>query len=217
MNLLEKQVLELIGEDPDSPDVFLDTDAGMAPIRDSLNDAIQEIVMITGSNKRQYYIPLRENQAFYRIALNYGMFGWITDAKLVNLKYRLDQTGIRKLVKQDPGWMKTSASPRSYFQIGTDIVAIYPKPSGTTDVLELNIVEIPNPYTSDTDRIRLKSDYHYAAVHFAVAEYWASRGDAREATLHWGMYLDAMGLREAFDQEPHAPRSFQTNKEPLTT
>ena len=47
MNLLEKQVLRLIGEDPSSPDVFLDTDAGVAPVREALSDAIQEIVMLT--------------------------------------------------------------------------------------------------------------------------------------------------------------------------
>ena len=51
MNELETHVLELIGEDVDSPDVFTDDDAGMAPIRDSINDAIEEISMVSGSNK----------------------------------------------------------------------------------------------------------------------------------------------------------------------
>ena len=59
MNTLERHVLELIGEDPDSPDVFTDTEDGMKPIRDSLNDAIEEISMVSGSNKRVYTLPLR--------------------------------------------------------------------------------------------------------------------------------------------------------------
>ena len=213
MNQLEKQVLELIGEDPDLPDVFLDTDAGMAPIRDSLNDAIQEIVMLTGSHKRQYFIPLRANQGFYRTIPNYGCMGWVTDAMLVNKKYRLEQTGILRLVNHDPRWMITSADPKAYFQIGTDVIALYPNPSASSDIVELTIVEIPDPYTNDADRIKLKSDFHYAAVHFAVAEYWASRGDVREATKHWGMYLDVMGMRNEFEQSAFNPQRFQTTKE----
>ena len=217
MNLLERQVLELIGDNPDSPDVFLDTDTGMEPVRDALNDAIQEIVMLTGSHKRQYFIPLRQDQGFYRVRLNYGSFGWITDARLVGQGYRLEQTGILRLLSHDPRWMITSANPRAYFQIGTDIVAVYPKPSGDSDILELTIVEVPDPYTTDADRIKLKSDFHYAAIHFAVADYWASRGDAREALKHWGLYLDVMGLRETFDQSLHAPQRFKTTKENVPT
>lgn len=212
MNLLERQVLELIGEDPNSPDVFLDTDAGMAPVRDSLNDAIQEIVMLTGSYKRQYFIPLRANQGFYKIVLDNGHFGWVTDARLVNIKQRLEQTGILRLIAHDPRWMITSANPRAYFQIGTDIIALYPKPSASSDVLEMTIVEIPNPYETDTDRIKLKSDFHYAAVHFAVAEYWASRGEVLEASKHWGMYLDVLGIRSLFNQAPHSPQRLKTVK-----
>jgi len=212
MNLLETKVLEIIGESTTSPDVFLDTAAGMAPIRDSLNDAIQEITILTGSYKRQYFIPLRVEQGFYRIMLNYGSFGWITDAWLVNQKRRLDQTGIARLVELDPNWMITSASPRSYFQIGTDIIALYPKPSGSTDVLELTIVEVPNAYEQDTDRIKLKKNFHYAAVYFAVSEYWASRGEVREATKAWFQYLDALGLRDRFTVAPHDPERFQTAK-----
>ena len=139
----------------------------------------------------------------------------MTDARLVNIKRRLEQTGILRLLAHDPRWMITSADPRAYFQIGTDVIALYPKPSGSSDVLEMTIVEIPNPYKRDTDRIKLKTDFHYAAVHFAVAEYWASRGDAREAAKHWGLYLDVLGLRDRFDQTPHAPQRFKTTKAPV--
>jgi hypothetical protein len=64
MNNLEKQVLQFIGEDTDSPDVFVDTDEGIAPIRDSINDAIEEISMIAGSYKRTYSLPLVANKSF---------------------------------------------------------------------------------------------------------------------------------------------------------
>ncbi len=76
MNELETHVLELIGEDPDSPDVFTDDDTGMAPIRNSINDAIEEISMVSGSNKRTYTLPLRITTNWYRLAMEQGVFGW---------------------------------------------------------------------------------------------------------------------------------------------
>ena len=59
MNALETKVLEMVGEDTTTPDVFTDDETGMAPVRDSLNDAIQEIVSLTGSKVSKYYLPLR--------------------------------------------------------------------------------------------------------------------------------------------------------------
>ena len=51
MNELETHVLELIGESTSSPDVFADTDKGMAPIRDSLNDAIKKSLWCQGRTR----------------------------------------------------------------------------------------------------------------------------------------------------------------------
>jgi hypothetical protein len=217
MHALETKVLELIGESTSSPDVFKDTPEGIAPIRDALNDAIQEIAMLQGSNKRQYFIPLRTGQQLYRFDLNYGYLGWVTDVWLVNKKRRLEQTGIMKLARYDPRWMVSSADPRAYFPIGTESICVYPKPSANTDTLEITIVEIPIEYTDDNSKIKLKSDYTYAAIEYAVSEYWASRGDAREATMHFENYLGFMNLRNDFEQSPHQFRSFQTSKEPHST
>jgi hypothetical protein len=217
MHLLEKKVLELIGEDPENPDVFLDTDSGIAPIREALNDAIQEIAMLNGTNKRQYFIPLRAEQQLYRILLNYGYVGWITDVWLINKKYRLEQTGILKLTRYDPRWMVANADPRAYFPIGNDTICVYPKPSGSTDTLEITLVEIPIEYTDERAKIRLKKDFAYAAVEYAVSEYWASRGDAEEAAIHFEKYRDVMNLREHFEQSPQQYRTFRSNKEPYPT
>ena len=113
MNNLETRVLQLIGENVTSPDVFTDTDAGMAPVRDSINDAIQEIVMLTGGQKRTYFLPLRSQQAFYRIRLNDGYFGWVSDCWLVNQKRRMEQTDFTRLSHHDPRWM-VPTGPRSF-------------------------------------------------------------------------------------------------------
>jgi len=213
MNALERKVLELIGEDPDSPDVFLDTDAGMAPVRDSLNDAIQEISMLTGSYKRQYLLPLRSGQAFYRFKLQNGYLGWVSDVWDINRKYRLDQTSLLKLSAKDPRWMVGSGLPEEYVQIGEDVIGFNRKPSATSDAMEITIVEIPNAYETSTERIKLRDSFQHAAILFAVGEYWASRGDAMEARKYGVRYLDALGLREQYGVSAENTRRFSTNKE----
>lgn len=217
MNALETKVLELIGEDPDSPDVFTDDDEGMAPIRDSINDAIAEITMLTGAFKRQYFLPLRSGVGFYRLRPHNGSVGWITDVWSVTQQYRLEQTDLIRLTAHDPRWMIPSSNPEAYLPLGRDIIGLYPKPSGSSDVLEITIVEIPYAYESDRDRVKLRQSFQYATINYAVAEYWASRGDAGEATKHMQMYMDALGLKQQYVQQSEALRSFGTNKEPWPT
>lgn len=213
MNALEEKVLELIGESVDSPDVYTDDDEGMAPVRDSLNDAIQEIVMLTGGYKRQYFLPLRAQQSFYRLRLQNGEVGWITDVWSVNRQRRLEQTDLTRVTHHDPRWMKSSGDPYAYLPVGQDAIGFYPKPSASSDVIELTIVEIPTAYVSGRDRIKLRESFKYAAVSYAVSEFWASRGDAGEANKHMQLYLDAMGLKQDFQQQNDA-RQFSTRKEP---
>lgn len=214
MNALEAKVLDLIGEDPSSPDVFVDTDEGMAPIRDALNDAVQEIVMLTGFHKRQYFIPLRGNIAFYRIRLQNGSVGWITDAWNVTQQRRLEQTDLTRLSAYDPRWMIYTGSSDAYFPVGKDVVGFYPKPPVDGNVIELTLVEIPDAYQSGADRVKLRESFQYAAVNFAVAEYWATRGDAAEAQSYMTKYLDALGLSKDYQPLIGQQRSLQTQKGP---
>ena len=214
LNSLETKVLELIGEDVDSPDVFTDTEEGMEPIRTSLNDAVSEIVMLTGSHKRQYYIPLREQQQFYRLNLQNGSMGWITDVWSVTAKYRLEQSDLIRLASYDPRWMIHNGRPEAYFPVGKDLCGVYPKPAATEDVLELTLVEIPAAYESGEDRIKLRTAFEYAAVHFAVGEFWATRGDAQEATKHHAIYLSALGMEQDYAPQIGQTQFVQTAKEP---
>lgn len=193
MNNVEKQVLRLIGEDPDSPDVFTDDDVGMAPIRDSISDAIEEINTLTGGYTETFLIPLVSNKTFYRLNFVNGSFGWVKDAWLASNQRRLTQTSIMKLSMEYPAWIQSTGTPEQYFHVGTDLIGVFRKPSSSSDVLEINAVVIPGPYTSG-QRLKLKSQYEWAAVHYAVGEYWASRGDAKEADRFMEMYQTAAGL-----------------------
>lgn len=212
INTIETHVLEMIGEST-TPDVFTDTDTGMEPIRDSINDAIEEITMLTGSYKLQYHLPLVQDQGFYRLRLTNGSIGWITDVFQVNRKYPLSQTDEWKLSNDNPRWMVNSGDPVDYFQIGKDVLCIAPRPSGTSDVLEVTMVVIPERYSSGTDRIKLRDAFKWAAVHYAVSEFWASRGDAFSAMDHYKKYLELLGIQTLYQSSAERVPYYKTAKQ----
>ena len=194
MNKIETQVLRLIGENVSSPDVFADNDTDLAPIRDSINDAIQEISMLHGGYTEKFHIPLVEEKMFYRLTFKRGFLGWVQDAWSVTRQIRLVQTDMISLEKYDPNWMVHTGYPEMYFQIGLDVVGFAYKPSATTDVIELTCTVIPDKYTKDIDRIKIRDTFQWAVINYAVSEYWAGRGDANEATKHFEMYMDNLGV-----------------------
>jgi hypothetical protein len=200
MNNLEKHVLEMIGENTSSPDVFLDTDDGLEPIRDSINDGIQELSIMTGAYKREYILPLRKEQTFYRMEFAQDEFGWITDCWYIQNQWRLRQTDLLRESREDPRWMIHTGPPERYMQVGLDIVGFSPRPADNTVTLSLNCVTIPGPYETSTDRIKLRDNFHWAVVHYAVGEYYAGRGDAREAQNHHSKFLDKLGLQEMYPE-----------------
>jgi len=217
VNELERHTLILIGENADSPDVFTDDEVGLAPIRDSINDAVQEVVMLTGSRKTTVNLALRQGRNFYRLALASGHVGWITDAWLNGQDRRLEQTDFAKLDRWDPRWMVSTGTPDFYFQVGLDVIGVAPRPSATADVLSLSVVWIPAPYTHDKDRVTVRNDFRLAVAHYAVSEYWAGRGDAKAAGDAFARYRDALGMRD--DQPRHGDwrPALESSKEPWPT
>lgn len=207
MNELERRVLQKIGENVDSPDVFTDDSTGMAQIRDSINDAIEEIAMLTGCVKDKYQLALRANCSFYRLTTNRGSIAYITDAWLVSQRRRLEQSDLTRMTRINPRWLYDGGSPSSYIPIGFDMVAIWPTSSSDDDIVEFNYVSIPERYKEDTDRIRLRETYKTAPVHYAVSEYWASRGDAKSAVTEFQKYLEILGLSTAY---PYGSDKFYT-------
>lgn len=204
--------MSFIGEDPDNPDVFRDTDATIAPIRDSINDAIQEIHLVHGGHTEKFNIPLVADKRFYRVAFQGGFLGWINDAWLVNQKRRLHHTGIRDNDHNDPRWLLYNGTPEDYFIVGLDVIGFRPIPSSSSDIVEVTCSVIPAHYKTDRDRVKLRDSFKWAVVNYAVSEYWASRGDAREASKHMQVYLDNLGIQDRFSLTQDRINELNTNK-----
>ena len=196
MNQLETHVLRLVGENTSSPDVFLDTDSGIAQIRASINDAIQELCMITGSYRRTYNLSLLANRQFYRLAPQNDYLGWIVGAWDQSQKRRLERTDLLAMSATDGWWMKRTGPPLRYLQLGLNHVGIYMAPSTNGVVLALDCVMIPKPYADDAAPVKLRNNFQRAAIYYAVSEFYASRGDAKRATEYLTRYLDTAGMMQ---------------------
>ena len=192
MNDIETRVLEAIGEDTDSPDVFDST--GIDEIRASINDAIQEICLVTASKRRKWIIPLQSGKNFYRIYSEQDIFGWPVSVWLVNQKRRLDNKSFAWIARNNPQFLKVTATPLRYTIIGKETICLDPTPSADGDAIMIDAVAIPSRYTEDTDPIKVRDVFQHALVHYAVSEFWASRGDAKTALWHIQRYSAKLGV-----------------------
>lgn len=187
-------MLRLIGENISSPDVFTDDSTGIAQIRDSLNDAIQELCMVSGSYRRTYHLALLADRIFYRLAPQNDYLGYIVGCFDRQKKRRLIRTDLQTLTKYDPWWLKRTGPALQYMQLGTNHVAVYMAPSAKGIILDLDCVMIPKPYTDEKDPVKVRTQFQNAAVYYAVSEFFASRGDAKRATEYHGRYIETAGL-----------------------
>lgn len=204
MNVLETRVLQTIGESTTSPDVFTDNATGMAQIRGSLNDAIEEVCILAGMRKSVFFIPLESGVNLYNIGHTSGTgterYAWPVSVWLVNQKRKLDRVDLIWMATQNPLFLKNTGTPFRYFEAGHSKMGVDPTPSSSTDMLEVTSISVPKRYELDTDRIKIRHAYRWACVHFAVSEYYASRGDAKRATHHFMQYLKQLGMMELYPE-----------------
>ena len=208
MNALETQVLELIGENTATPDVF--TTANIAPIRDSVNAAIAELCMVTGSNLRTYHLPLYAGRHFYRMGWGVDEFGYIVECWDRTQRLRLRQTDLITLAQTDPWFLKSDGEPNRYFQVGQKYVGFDRAPSSSGKILELLCVTIPKAYTEDHMPVKIRDLFQRATVFYACSEYYASRGDAARATENFTKYMETAGIMGLTPQQPERTFTMQT-------
>lgn len=214
MNDLERRVLRLVGEDPSSPDVFLDTEEDLAPIRDSLNDAVEEVSVLSGAYTEDFDLPLLAGRGFYRLAWTNSAFLWVREAWLQGERRKLVRTDLTRLEAQDPAWLSCDGRPSSYGTLGFDWLYVHPKPSATDDVVRLRCVCVPERYTRDGQRVKVRQELQQGLVHYAVSEYYAGRGDAQRAGLHWGLYAKHLGRMLGYPRNPERRVTLHTDGAP---
>jgi len=208
MNSLETSIIDLIGESSDSPDVY--DSAGIDEIRSHVNDAIEEVCLITGCFKRVWQIPLKANCRFYRIPEARERFGWFYSVYLFGNKSVLSQTDFNGLDWVDTRWLQATGTPTYYAPIGYREIAIYPAPSSSADTLEINGIAIPKRYSEDSDKIALRASWKWAVVNRVVSEWWATRGDAQSAARYFQTYANEIGIPQMYPEQSERRWAYRT-------
>lgn len=191
MNELERRVMHLIGENAASPDVF-DAD-GIAEIRDALNDAIEEVCMLTGCIRRKWVVPLSAGSVFYMITSTRDRFLYPSNVALLPDNTQLLQVGLQELAVDDPKWMSHRGKPEKYALIGENKFAIFPASAGG-GTLEVYGVAMPSRYSGDNDAVKLRDNWKWCVINRAVSEFWATRGDAQSAAMFFQKYANGIGI-----------------------
>ena len=208
MRDIEKKVLRIIGEDVDSPDVY--TDANITPIRDSVNDAIEELCTLTNAYVHTYRIPLVIDTYFYRIAFTTAQFCYITRAYLPDMGRTLAQGTVGSVEKHDYKWLDSSNTPSVYMPIGVKYVAFYPMYAEAGHHVELDCAVLPNRYSTTDKVLQLRDDFRDAASAYAASEYFLSSGDLDKAAYWFGEYAKGaskFGYRSRMPDKSPALRS----------
>lgn len=214
MKTLESEILELAGESTGSPDVYADTESGMAQVRQSVNDAAEEIALLTGGVKRTYQVALKEKGMFYRLSFTRDSFAWVADAWLLGYKRRLEQTDIFRLNRFNLRWLQNVGTPEAYFPIGKDVLGFWPAPGGDNLVVELTCVVVPHRYEEEDDRLKLRENWQDACKHYALAEVYASRGQAAQAAHDLQEYLTILNSLTGYPLAADRRPAFRAEKEP---
>lgn len=202
--------MDIIGENTDSPDVF--DDDGITEIRSHLNDAIEEVALITGCHKRVWHVPLKASTYFYRIDDAVDQFGWFESVYLAGTKRLLTQVSLIGLTQLDARWLYATGTPSHYAPFGFNKFVVWPAVSSSTDSLEVTGIAIPDRYTLDTDRIKLRSTYEWACVNRAVSEFWATRGDAQSAARYFQQYAQEVGFPTLYPEMAERRWQYRTEK-----
>jgi hypothetical protein len=208
MNSLETHVLRLIAENVDSPDVFTDTSDGLAPVRDSINDAVEELCMVMGHYKRRYLLTCQEKRAIYRLSPKNDEMGWVISVWDRGRKRALTQTDLGNLAAQDPNFLGFDGDPDWWWQMGYEYLGLFPRPASKGRILELEMIAVPKKYVYGQVPIRLREQWQQAAVYRAVSEFYASRGDANRAAEWFNRYLETAAIKALHPEQAERMHQF---------
>lgn len=195
MNDIEQYVLEQIGENVASPDIFTEGSEDMDFLRRSIHDGITETVMATGCYQSTYLLYLRAGRMFYRLRQTRDVMLYPVEVLDRQNNRKLLQTSFAELNGMGGRWMHDQGYPTHYWQVGHDVLGIYRAPSDSGKVLEVRCVSMPKEYTAD-EAPRIRDQFHKGVAHYALSEYYASRGDASRAAENYTAYIEMAGLEK---------------------
>ncbi len=145
---LKKLVMNIVGEDSASPTYW--TDSNDSELRGYINDAVEEVCILTGQYVEDLNIPVFANRQHYILDFSKGsQLLWINHARIEPESWRLGQVDPEKLSREDYNWMTRTGTPINFCSIGLDTIRLIPFPTVDGKVIEMNVTAIPPTLTKN--------------------------------------------------------------------
>ena len=156
---IQDRILEGIGDDPDSPVFFSQTQ-----LSNLIDEACEILTEDVRAVKRTSFVPLKQGVGFiYTPAVDPNFMAPIRvwnhglDQRLTCLSMtELDAINIR--------WQETTTTPQVWFPVSWDLFGVYPRPSAAGGVLRIDYLAWPRALLDGADRPELPEATHDALV-----------------------------------------------------
>lgn len=203
INTIEQVILEMIQEDLATADNWDGTDE----VRDWIADGIDELCSLGRFYRRRLYVPLRADASVYQFSPTRDVVIQVKGMWLQNQDRRLDQTDFVKLTREDPRWLLTRGSPWQYIILDFTKFLVYPCYSSAQDVVEVDAVLLPEPYTTARDLIEVHDGYEDGLVHYCRSMlYLRIPGRLQDAVGEYQRFLEYAGASKRFLSDLGIPR-----------
>lgn len=190
---VKKMILDAIGEDSSSP-TYWDSSRD-SEIEDWINDAFEEICVLTGHYKESIYIPLMNGKKHYKISPGKGgEFLYLDLVRVLPTDRTVKMTDPYKLSRESYRWMTETGTPREFFMIGLDTIRVVPYPQNDGETLECIGVVIPPNYNLDDEKIDLQDAFIRAVVAYASYLMFLSMRMKDKAGVQLAEFARILGL-----------------------
>lgn len=193
LQTIKKSVMDIIGEDSITPTYW--TSSNDIELENYINDAFEEVCILTRHYKEDLYIPLMANKKHYRISGGKGgQFLFLSSVRVLSNNDNLYMTDPFQLSRQDSRWMTSTGTPRLFYMVGLDCMRIVPYPTTSGDTLECKGVIIPPSYTDDDEQIDIGDAFIGAITSYASYMVFLSLRMFDKAALQLIEFNNVIGL-----------------------
>lgn len=191
---LEQQVLEELGDDSTSPDIY-DVDPDM---REAICDAIDEACINSPFYEKEFFIKLSANVAFYSISPQWGYPLYVRSARISGSDVPLVPSTLGRLVRESPQFLIDRGTPRTFVSISPSIILFHPCNSVAEDTIRISLVYTPKPYVDGRQVLTIREEFENALIHYAkYHKLLQTKGSFDEAIFEYSEYLKTLGMMGA--------------------
>jgi len=162
LGVIRTMVLDAVGEDSVNPSYW--TSDHITELDEWIQDAIEEVCVLTGLYVEELRQPLFANRRYYH--LDPGKGGellWLKHLRIEPEGWYLKQSDPTALSRDDVNWMTRTGTPRVWYPVGVNLVRLVPYPASAGQLIEASVVCIP-PMATTSDMLLDIPDHLTAAI-----------------------------------------------------